>query len=136
MTVKLLYLLLYFYKSRVIIQDFFMATPKHPFFKFILEDRLARFRREGNTSVKGPFSYHIHKDVDAFRKSLRSKTKDANLLVKSVDSNHPAIFELSEDVLHPLVDSSNHKLYDRCPATLLERVSWLFPSVQVLQKLK
>ena len=117
-----------------------MATPKHPFFKFILEDRLARFRREGNTSVKGPFSYHIHKDIDAFRKSMSSssssknKNKNANLLVQSADSNPSAIFELSEDVLHPLVDSSNHKLYDKCPATLLERISWLFPSVQVSQE--
>ena len=106
-----------------------MATPKHPFFKFILDDRLARFQRMGNTSVKGPFSYHIHKDIDAFRKSITTKKNPDGVL--SADAMHPAIFELSEDVLHPLVDSSNHKMYDRCPATLLERVFWLFPSIEV-----
>ena len=26
-------------KDRVVIQDFFMATPKHPFFKWFLDDR-------------------------------------------------------------------------------------------------
>ena len=94
-----------------------MATPKHPFFKFILDNRLADFHRNGNTSVKGPFSYHIHKDIDAFQKTNSKLATDERAV----------IVELTEDVLHPLVDSSNHKLYDKCPSTLMESgFRWLF----------
>jgi hypothetical protein len=33
-------------KSRVVIQDFYMATAKHPFLKWLLEDRNAHFKNE------------------------------------------------------------------------------------------
>jgi len=46
-------------KDRVVIQDFYMATPKHPFFKWILDDRMFKFAQDMSHPPKGPFSYSI-----------------------------------------------------------------------------
>lgn len=51
-------------KSRVVIQDFFMASPKHPFLKWLLDDRMKHFQSHG--VEKGPFSYSIDKDIDRY----------------------------------------------------------------------
>ena len=52
-------------KERVVIQDFYLVTPKHPFLKWFLDDKLASFYYEtdlknnhnGPPTTKGPFSY-------------------------------------------------------------------------------
>mmetsp|Transcript_28625 Transcript_28625/g.40799 ORF Transcript_28625/g.40799 Transcript_28625/m.40799 type:complete len:363 (-) Transcript_28625:36-1124(-) len=150
-------------KSRVIIQDFFMATPKHPFFKYILDDRMQKFYNNGNTTVKGPFSYHIHKDIDAYRalhdhsnsnhnRSLQSmrrrRTKRQRKISTTSEDIHPilssssvetkktvpppVILELSEDILHPLIDSTNHKLYDRCPSPSIFSPNFYWNSVKAV----
>lgn len=57
-------------KTRVVIQDFFLATPKHPFFKWFLDDRLAKYERniaEGLPLDKKPFSFVIEEDIDRYR---------------------------------------------------------------------
>ena len=36
-------------KHRIVIQDFYMCTPKHPFLKWLLEDRLTIY----NDKLKG-----------------------------------------------------------------------------------
>lgn len=54
-------------KERVVIQDFYMATPKHPFFKWFLDNRKAAFERDPLHPAKGPFSYSIEADIDAYR---------------------------------------------------------------------
>ena len=67
-------------KQRVIIQDFFMCTPKHPFLKWLLDDRQDEYHkqlelRQLDPSVKftkGPFSYSIDKDIDRYHAYIRS----------------------------------------------------------------
>lgn len=131
--------LLFHNKSRVVIQDFFMATPKHPFLEWFLNDRAHQFAL--NISTKGPFSYSIDKDIDAYLShssgTSSSREYNNNLDVPNVHvstsihftpaqttstaskrrspsenaRNTSLIIELSEDVLHPLLDATNHKLW-------------------------
>ena len=82
-------------KDRVIIQDFYLATPKHPFFKWLLDDRMEQLHKDDEILTKlnlpkkseigidyyrdykynnthfrlgrGPFSYSIEKDIDRYR---------------------------------------------------------------------
>jgi hypothetical protein len=64
-------------KDRVVIQDFYMATARHPFFKWLLDDRLARFLQDPEHPAKGPFSYSIEKDIDAYWMHVAAKTTAA-----------------------------------------------------------
>ena len=109
---------------RLYLQDFFLATPRHPFLHWLLEDRLQLFlrsRRAGapdsnnssnNISAnaseaavfpKGPFSYSIERDIDRYRSS-----------VPAAGAGDEAIIELAEDVLHPLIDATNSRLASEC----------------------
>lgn len=54
-------------KERVVIQDFYMATPKHPFFKWFLDDRKSKFDNDPSHPTKGPFSYSIEKEIDEYK---------------------------------------------------------------------
>lgn len=103
-------------KDRVVIQDFYFCTPKHPFLKWLLEDRLKLFEK-GDKS-KGPFSYSIESDVDRYRALVikkQSKNITLNELIDSDFFEHAGdIVELPEAVLHPLVDSTNSKLWTAC----------------------
>jgi len=54
-------------KDRVVIQDFFMATPKHPFFKWFLDNRKSAFEKDPSHPAKGPFSYSIEKEIDEYK---------------------------------------------------------------------
>jgi hypothetical protein len=188
---------LFRHKERVLIQDFFLATPKHPFFKWLLDDRNNKSQMIDYSYVKGPFSYAIEKDVDLYRqvmvtgnknkaadpkgsaryrrsrrrlidsmdvlpllanatdqtvnqtmtadvKSLEATTARAKLsmatassavtvsqMTNSVESRKHSttlfskesysftpssgiILELREDVLHPLIDATNSRLYEVC----------------------
>jgi len=60
-------------KDRVVIQDFYMATVRHPFFKWFLEDRLRKFEGDPSHPTKGPFSYSIEKEIDEYKASLTTK---------------------------------------------------------------
>lgn len=134
-------------KDRVIIQDFYLATPKHPFFKWLLDDRLDRLRKDDEIllkmnlpkrsvvgfdyfgdydlngtkfkmATKGPFSYSIEKDIDRFR-SLEIRNGHGNhslndLLDTKYFMTSGGIYELPAGVLHPLVDTTNGKLYSGC----------------------
>jgi hypothetical protein len=117
-------------KTRVVIQDFFMATPKHPFLLYLLEDRLKAFTAStagtstasrnttGTASTagasvsappakpaKGPFSYSIEKDLDAYHAVLQERWGWGGRSV---------VVELSPDVLHPLADASNLRYKAAC----------------------
>ena len=62
--------------TRVVIQDFFMITPKHPFIRWLLDDRNSKKDALG----KKPFSYSLNKDIDRFKESnQRRLTKSAGL---------------------------------------------------------
>ena len=89
-------------KERVIIQDFFFATPKHPFFKYLLDDRMADFNKDPEHHAKGPFGYHIEEDIDKFRSSLSSTSFN--------DGRKIFVVELRDDVLHSLADGTHSKL--------------------------
>lgn len=54
------------HRSRVVIQDFYMATPKHPFLQWILDDAAVQFIQNNFTTTKGPLSYSIDNRLDAF----------------------------------------------------------------------
>lgn len=174
-------------KSRVVIQDFFMATPRHPFFLWLLEDKLKLFNDSSSTAAaatgsvfpKGPFSYSIEKDIDRYLEQKRAAAADDSQKVGAVGrkkriSSHSSleqqppidavttqqtptapqqgirrrvtramrgrkasrlsrissssssrrqsvkvedvIIELREDVMHPLVDATNPRLYSACAA--------------------
>jgi hypothetical protein len=69
-------------KERVVIQDFYMATPKHPFFRWFLDNRKAAFEKDPAHPAKGPFSYSIEKEIDeykAFKVTERQMKKEARL---------------------------------------------------------
>ena len=96
-------------KSRVVIQDFMMATPKHPFFKWFLDDRKQSYEEQVNKSwpfTKGPFSYAIENDIDKYKMKTNSYKSKANSSV--------VIYEFKEEVLHSLVDSTNWRLKSTC----------------------
>lgn len=61
--------------SRVVIQDFLMVTPKHPFIKWFLDNRTANFINNPQYAKTGPFSYNIHRALDEYYAHTR-----ANLL--------------------------------------------------------
>jgi hypothetical protein len=126
--------LLFRNKSRVVIQDFFLGTPKHPFFKWLLDDRNTKF--SNGAQVKGPFSYSVEKEIDEYIKQQRSQSAalyydsrhsqlsvavSAPLLPEKSATDgsafHSVIIELSEDVLHPLVDGTNSKLWTVAPSS-------------------
>lgn len=125
------------------LQDFFLSTPKHPFFLWLLNDRWDTFTRSSafpppslssnstSTQVegekvdvavgahvekpafpKGPFSYSIEKDIDRYLQYKKDRSgnanKDKNQVVDDV------IIELHEDLMHPLVDSTNSRLQSSC----------------------
>jgi len=151
-------------KSRVVIQDFFMATPRHPFFLWLLEDRLNVFNGSSTagTFPKGPFSYSIEKDIDRYLEHKRAvddsqkigpgrKKRKASHSAPMMSVEQPidaaatqpdkrartlrgrkvsprsrrppvqsaaedVIIELQEDIMHPLVDATNPRLYSECTA--------------------
>lgn len=77
-------------KDRVVIQDFYMATPRHPFFKWFLDDRLKKFLKDPSRPSKGPFSYSIESEIDEYRvlvKPIEMERKRANSAVQSTNSN-------------------------------------------------
>jgi len=103
-------------KDRVVIQDFYFCTPKHPFLKWLLDDRMQLF--EKGEKSKGPFSYSIESDIDRYRAQVMkqmSKNMTLNDLIDAKFFEHAGdILELPEAVVHPLVDSSNSKLWKAC----------------------
>jgi hypothetical protein len=131
-------------KDRVVIQDFYMATPRHPFFKWFLDDRLRKFQRDPSHPPKGPFSYSIEVDIDTYRKAVAESKHAATAkntprsLADGGKAAAPAkasaaaassggspgtevryglIYELPEDVLHSLVDNTNPRLETVCSRT-------------------
>lgn len=164
-------------KSRVVIQDFFMATPRHPFFLWLLEDKLRLFNEStaaADVFPKGPFSYSIEKDIDRYLEQKRAADDSQKVVAtgrKKRKAPHSSpeqqpidavttqqtttappqgrrrvralrgrktsplsrmnsssrrqsaivedvIIELQEDVIHPLVDATNPRLYSACAATV------------------
>lgn len=125
-------------KRRVVIQDFFLATPRHPFFLWLLEDRLSLFHLDGSSNdtdssglsasfPKGPFSYAIEKDIDryfVYKQNLKSgniesvvkhqQQANSTLESSSKDYNDDIIIELKEDVTHPMIDATNSRLQSTC----------------------
>lgn len=111
-------------------QDFYMVTPKHPFLLWLLEDRYQLYQQSilsassspdstqlsatsshaRVTFPKGPFSYSIEKDIDRYYAHKAA--------MRSSDSAHKTdtdvIIELGEDILHPLVDATNARLFSAC----------------------
>lgn len=91
-------------KDRLVIQDFFLATPKHPFLKWLLDDRLEYLNKKcltGNDEQNwcvGPFSYSIEKDIDRYRaldmKKLAKEKDLSSLIDMEYFVSAGAIFEL------------------------------------------
>lgn len=132
-------------KERVVIQDFFLSTPRHPFLKWLLDDQLIDYHEDilnGRKTSKGPFSYSIERHIDAYREynrlvkgtekgimnannedtgmqKMRLHEKYTHLIAPEHDNHQNeilegSIIELEEDVLHSLIDSTNHRLYEVC----------------------
>ena len=106
-----------------------MATPRHPFFHWLLEDRQSVFHKNPHAFPKGPFSYSIEKDIDRyyeFKQQKKEAVGAAGAVVQkgiietegaaddADDDDNDVIIELSEDVLHPLVDATNSRLFSQC----------------------
>ena len=112
-----------------------MATAKHPFLKWFLEDRLRKYEAQvmdGIKTSKGPFSYSIEKDIDSYNQHKISQeliprsyedardkinqTIAVDNLFEKYEKKYRTddIFELTEDIIHPLVDSSNSRLWSSC----------------------
>lgn len=77
----------------------------------MLEDRLKQFQA-GPFPTKGPFSYSIEKDIDQYRAHQRQQQRQQ--LSSRAFEDRDVIVELPEDVLHPLLDSTNHRLVVYC----------------------
>lgn len=132
-------------KERVIIQDFFLATEKHPFFKWLLDFYNDKYLADMSHPMKGPFSYSIENDIDAYRKAvfnqsyttlslndlkipsevnisetrrLEVESKTSRIFASdselSISNDKGLILELLPHILHPLIDSSNMRLYSVC----------------------
>jgi hypothetical protein len=131
-------------KTRCVIQDLFLSTAKHPFFRWLLDFVNERFLAdELQVSRSGPFSYSIEKYLDMYYKlrpmtllsddlhetsvafttaasntssssSNNSLRQHGNATAASPGMYLEAIFEMPSEVTHPLVDSSNSKLLDHC----------------------
>lgn len=104
-------------KERVVIQDFFYATPRHPFFRFMLDDRMAKFNADIKHSAKGPFGYHIEEDIDAFWASPAAAARGPS-------GRRPVVFELRDDVLHSLGDATHSALNRVCYASDVPQVRY------------
>ena len=99
--------------------------------------RLMKFDQNPSHPAKGPFSYSIEVDIDAYKKSVIAKAASNRRHLLSTNEStsirtlppHPErrasaapangfpggyIHELPEDVLHPLVDSTNPRLNSVC----------------------
>ena len=115
-------------KDRTVGAEWLMSTKKHPFFKWLLDDRKKVYEEEKDKpktkanklqkQQKGPFSATIEHDIDRYRAAvIKEMAKDTDL-EELIDSNFfltaGEIFELPEGVLHPLIDSTNKKLYATC----------------------
>ena len=112
-------------KDRTVGAEWLMSTKKHPFFKWLLDDRKnvfeqeqAKLKTKPGKFQKGPFSATIEHDIDRYRAAvIKEMAKDTDL-EELIDGNFfltaGEIFELPEGVLHPLVDSTNKKLYATC----------------------
>jgi hypothetical protein len=65
------------HRNRVVIQDFFMSTPKHPFFKWLLDYVNNDFQKKnGQLNNKGPFSYSIQHHLDLYYNLTNMKIID------------------------------------------------------------
>lgn len=113
---------LLWYKERVVIQDFFMATPRHPFIRWLLDDRLHQFEAisdpaENRIITKKPFSNCIEADIDRYKELLRTaqtSPSTSSSLPSSKQRKEPLIIELDEAILHPLIDTSNGRFKVEC----------------------
>lgn len=117
-------------KERVVIQDFYMATPRHPFLEWFLDDRLVSYLNDidqGRESFKGPFSYSIETDLDMWMKVVGYKETSLNDRLSIAEKARlrtkfkfgeqiygGTVVELKEDILHSLVDSTNPRLTKVC----------------------
>jgi len=68
---------------------------------------------------KGPFSYTIEKDIDRYLDYKKNHLHEANTSKNSPKGTVAAaeddvIIELGEDLMHPLVDSTNPRLQTSC----------------------
>jgi hypothetical protein len=120
-------------KSRIVIQDFFTATPKHPFIKWLLGYHYDHYERRKHSNIrvkKGPFSYSIDKYVDQYAcetahvmssqiSLLMNSTSNVtdqqiNEIIESIRAERGYIIELEDDYLHPLMDFTNSILLKQC----------------------
>lgn len=99
--------------------------------------RLTKFNENPSHPAKGPFSYSIEVDIDAYKKILVANVSldkrqlagtnestsistysgrrvGTNSTNGSTQNSRGYIHELPEDVLHPLVDSTNPRLNSVC----------------------
>ena len=111
-------------KDRTIGAEWLMSTKKHPFFKWLLDDRKKVYEEQEKSktkrdnALKGPFSASLERDIDRYRAFvIKEMSKDTDLQ-ELIDSDYfltaGEIFELPEGVLHPLVDSTDKHLYLTC----------------------
>lgn len=142
-------------RPRVVIQDFYMSTAKHPFMQWLLDDLSTSYINHNYTlTSKGPLSYSIDQMLDQYyslrklttipaavhsgRTSLAYSSDECGALFKDAlkgdasdsdglntsyvrtklrsNGRGPCefIIEVDEDILHPLLDASNHHLSERC----------------------
>jgi hypothetical protein len=120
------------HRSRVVIQDFFFATPKHPFLRWFLEAINTQFK-EGNLKTKGPFSYSIQGILDEYYQKEKFVLADGSnsLLATRVSdgtkgiTRREYILEMAAEVIHPLLDSTNSQLSKGCHPRQKETITRL-----------
>ena len=100
-----------------------MATPRHPFFHWLLEDRQSVFQKNPHAFPKGPFSYSIYEFNQQKKEAVGAAgavvqkgiiESEGSAAAADDDDDNDVIIELSEDVLHPLVDATNSRLFSQC----------------------
>lgn len=124
------------HRSRVVINDLYMATPRHPFLEFFLNSITDVFVRNNYTlSSRGPFSYNIDPQLDLYyaKRNLtiikgdhtqlaisshcynnESKTVIRGNLSSSSSGRCELVFEVKPSVFHPLLDASNSRIHSGC----------------------
>lgn len=127
------------HRSRVVINDLYMATARHPCLEFILNNLNDGFVRNNYTlSMKGPFSYNIDPQLDLYY-AKRNLTivkgehtqiaisphcyNNQSKLVNSTSGDSSSgtskgrcelVFEVKPSVFHPLLDASNSRIQSGC----------------------
>lgn len=142
------------HNNRTVIQDFILASPRHPFLRWLLDSRSAAFAADSNYAHKGPFSYNIDKALDEYyhlaqadlvqelgtslatisvnndeeqasKRVLSSKSSTKQSNLEKPSKKKAYILEMEAEILHPLIDATNSRIAEGCRLLLASSPSSL-----------